>query len=357
MPDRFERYDFPLPPHLIAQHPLPARDASRLMLLRRGTDAIAHHVFSALPALLPPEALLVLNNTRVPPRRLAARLASGVELEALLVAPEPEAQWGPGVWRARVRKARRLKPGARVPFADGHLPATALERTEDGGWRLRFDEPAGLAEGLEAHGLAPLPPYIRRAVHDGYAGAPAQADRAAYQTCYAAQDGAIAAPTAGLHFTPAVLEALRARGIETAELTLHVGLGTFAKAQVEDPAQHAMHAEWYALPPRAAGQVSAARAAGRPVIAVGTTSVRALESWAAAGSPPGGEGWTELYIRPGFRFQVVDGLLTNFHLPRSTLLLLVSAFHGRERVLAAYREAVTQGYRFFSFGDCMLIAP
>jgi S-adenosylmethionine:tRNA ribosyltransferase-isomerase len=349
MADRFEDYDYPLPEHLIAQHPLPSRDGSRLMLLRRGEDALAHHRFSELPSLLPPGALVVLNNTRVPPRRLAARLPSGVELEALLVAEE-----GPGLWRALVRKARRLKPGMAVPFAEGRLPARAVERTADGGWRLQFERPDTLAERLEAHGLAPLPPYIRRDVHDAYDPRP---DRAAYQTCYARVDGAIAAPTAGLHFTPQVLAALRERGIETAELTLHVGEGTFAKVKVAETDRHTMHGESYAISAATATKVGRARAEHRPVIAVGTTTVRALESWAAAGAPPGIEGRTELYIRPPFAFQAVDGLLTNFHLPRSTLLLLVSAFHGRERTLAAYAEAVAQGYRFFSFGDCMLIAP
>ncbi len=349
MPDRFELYDYDLPEHLIAQHPLPSRDASRLMLLRRGRDGSAHHVFHELPELLAPGSLLVLNNTRVPPRRLVARLPSGVQIEALLVTEE-----APGLWRALVRKARRVKPGMRIPFAEGHLPAQALERTADGGWRLRFEAPESLAARLEAHGLAPLPPYIQRDIHGPYDPA---ADRSAYQTCYAAVDGAIAAPTAGLHFTPPVLAALRARGIETAELTLHVGVGTFAKVKVADPAEHTMHAEWYALSPAAAAQIQRARAEGRPVIAVGTTTVRALESWAAAGSPPGCQGQTELYIRPGFEFRVVEGLLTNFHLPRSTLLLLVAAFHGRERLLAAYAEAIAREYRFFSFGDCMLIAP
>jgi S-adenosylmethionine:tRNA ribosyltransferase-isomerase len=350
MADRFAHYDYPLPEHLIAQHPLPSRDASRLMLLQRGGDAIEHHTFSELPRLLPPGALLVLNNTRVPPRRLTARLPSGVLVEALLVAEE-----APGRWQALVRKARRVKAGMTIPFAGGHLPARALERTAEGGWRLEFEEPLTLPARLEAHGLAPLPPYIRRNVHNGYDPA---ADRSAYQTCYASVDGAIAAPTAGLHFTPQVLAALRERGIETAELTLHVGVGTFAKVKVDDPEEHTLHEEWYDLPAATAARLVEARGQGRPVIAVGTTSVRALESWAAAGAPPQGfRGWSGLYIRPPFEFRAVDGLLTNFHLPRSTLLLLVSAFYGRERLLAAYAEAVAQGYRFFSFGDCMLIAP
>jgi S-adenosylmethionine:tRNA ribosyltransferase-isomerase len=353
MTDRIELYDFPLPPHLIAQHPLPARDSARLMWLRRGGEAVAHHVFSELPALLPPDALLVLNDTRVAPRRLAARLPSGVEIEALLVAEAGE----PGLWRALVRKARRVKAGTIVPFAGGALPAQAIARDAEGGWLLRFEHPETLPARLAAHGLAPLPPYIERDLHHGYDAAAAEADRRAYQTCYARSEGALAAPTAGLHFTPRVLAALRERGIETALLTLHVGLGTFAKLKGSDPARHTLDAERFEISPAAAARIAAAKAAGRPVVAVGTTSVRALESWAAAGSPPGLQGWAGLYIRPPYTFRVVDGLLTNFHRPRSTLLLLVSAFHGRERLLAAYGEAVRQGYRFHSFGDCMLIAP
>lgn len=349
MQDSLDRYDFELPPELIAQAPLPERDRSRMMVLRRGQDGVAHRVFRDLPAVLPPDALLVMNNTRVQPRRLAGQLPGGTAVEALLV----EAH-GPGRWAAMVRKARRLKPGMRVDFADGHLPATAEERTAEGYWVLAFDDPQTFSQRLERHGLAPLPPYIRREVHAAH---DPQPDRQAYQTVYARQPGALAAPTAGLHFTPAVLQALEARGIDRVELTLHVGVGTFAPVQTDDPALHTMHREWYELREPDARRIQAARAAGRPVVAIGTTSVRALESWAALGSPEGHAGWSDLFIRPPFTFRAVDGLVTNFHLPRSTLLMLVSAFHGRERVLAAYREAVAQGYRFFSFGDCMVILP
>jgi S-adenosylmethionine:tRNA ribosyltransferase-isomerase len=350
MPDRLEDYDFTLPPRLIAQHPLPARDRSRLMVLRRGEDAApGHHRFSDLPRLLPAGALLVRNNTRVAPLRLAATLAGGVRLEALLVEEE-----APGRWRALVKKARRLRPGMEVPFGGGALPATALERTPAGGWRLAFAEPERFRERLERYGLAPLPPYIRREVHESYDPRP---DREAYQTCYASVEGAVAAPTAGLHFTPAVLAALEAGGVEQAELTLHVGPGTFAKVTSEDPALHSMAAEWCEIPAGTVERIRAARGEGRPVIAVGTTTVRALESWAAQGTPPAYRGWSGLFIRPPHAFRAVDGLLTNFHLPRSTLLMLVSAFHGRERLLAAYREAIARDYRFFSFGDCMAILP
>lgn len=344
-----EYYDYDLPTHLIAQRPLARRDQARMLLLHRGAGQLAHQSFSDLPGSLPGNSLLVLNNTRVPPRRLTARLPTGVRIEALLVAEEE-----PGRWRAMVKKARRVKVGMEVPFADGHLTARALERTEEGQWRLQFSEPDTFRERLAIHGLAPLPPYIRRDIHNGY---DPRADREAYQTCYAKVEGSIAAPTAGFHFTPSLMDALGAAGIEVAELTLHVGPGTFARITVADPARHAMQREWYEIPPRTAAAVAAAREAGRPVIAVGTTTVRALESWAAAGAPAGHSGWAGLFICPPYAFQVVDGLITNFHLPRSTLLMLVSAFHGRERLLAAYREAIAHGYRFFSFGDCMAILP
>lgn len=354
LPDSLALYDYELPPERIAQYPVQPRDASRLMLVQRGQEGVRpgawqHHVFSELPGLLPPDALVVVNNTRVSPRRLAARLPSGVEVEALLVEEE-----APGLWRALVKKAKRVKPGMSVPFAEGHLTARALERTEEGLWRLEFAEPETLPARLEVHGLAPLPPYIRRDVHNHYDPA---LDRADYQTCYASRDGAIAAPTAGLHITPAVLEGLDARGIERAELTLHVGAGTFAKIDGTDLAGHVMHAEWVQVPPEVGRAVLTARAAGRPVIAVGTTTVRALESWAQDGCPEDYRAWSRLFIRPPFEFRVVDGLVTNFHLPRSTLLLLVSALIGRERLLAAYSEAILQAYRFYSYGDAMLILP
>lgn len=349
MPPSLDLYDYDLPPSLIAQTPLETRHDSRLMVLRRGRPGCAHRRFTGLPGILPPGALLVVNNTRVAPRRLRGTLATGVPVEALLLGSPQE-----GVWEAMVKKGRRVKPGLPIHFAGGALPARAVNRTPEGHWMLRFEQPETLTERLERHGLAPLPPYIRRN------GSPPQQDardREAYQTCYARVEGAVAAPTAGLHFTPQVLAELDAAGVERAEITLHVGLGTFAPIKVTNFEHHKMEREWYEIPPGAAQAIRAAREQGRPVIAVGTTTVRTLESWALAGFPARASGWSELFIHPPFTFRAVDGLITNFHQPRSTLLLLVAALHGRENLFAAYGEAIRERYRFFSFGDCMVILP
>ncbi len=354
MKERLEDYDFDIPQRLIAQFPLPRRDQSRLLLLRRGEQGRSHHRFEDLPRLLPSGSVLVVNNTRVLPHRLAARLPSGARVEALLVKVGKD-----GVCSALVKKARRLKPGMEIPFAKGRLTATALERDARGAWKLVFEDPESLPERLQRDGLAPLPPYIRRDIHRNHDG---EEDRRAYQTLFAREGGfrdggAIAAPTAGLHFTLEVLAALEARNIEIVELTLHVGEGTFTPVTESDPALHAMHSEWFRIPRDTARAVQSARSSGRPVIAVGTTSVRSLETWAAQGFPDFLEAWSDLFIRPSFEFQVIDGMITNFHLPRSTLLMLVAAFHGRERLREAYREAVREDYRFFSFGDSMAILP
>lgn len=344
-----DQFHYELPPSLIAQQPLEQRDTSRMMVLRRGEAGAAHRQFSELPQLLPAGAAVVVNNTRVAPRRLRGSLPGGAPLDVLLLRPV-----GEGVWSALVRRARRLKPGITISLGGGHLTAEAVERDGEGHWLLRFHEPERLAERLSRYGLAPLPPYIRRG-----ADLPGQdaRDREAYQTCYASVEGAIAAPTAGLHFTPAVLGALERRGLERLEITLHVGLGTFTPIKGPDAELHTMQREWVEITEATAAALLAARRQGRPVVAVGTTTVRALESWALAGHPAGWAGWSGLFIRPPFAFRVVDGLLTNFHQPRSTLMMLVSAFHGREKLLAAYRQAIEREYRFFSFGDCMAILP
>jgi S-adenosylmethionine:tRNA ribosyltransferase-isomerase len=339
-----------IPDHLIAQHPLPERDQARMLVLQRGSGTLQHHHFHELPALLPPESLLVVNNTRVLPYRLPGRLPSGGAIEALLVTRVQDGQW-----EAMVRRARRLRPGLRLDFCKGALPATAVRPTEEGRWLLCFDDPATVEQRLEQHGLAPLPPYIRRDA--AQAGAQRETDRAAYQTIFARVNGAVAAPTAGLHFTPRVRQALAERGMEEVPVTLHVGLGTFKPMETEDPALHVMHEEWYDVPAESAHRILTAKGAGRPVIAVGTTSVRVLETWAQRGCPAGDSGWTRLYIREPYTFRVVDGMITNFHQPRSTLLLLVTAFAGRLPLIRAYDAAVAAGYRFFSFGDCMLILP
>jgi S-adenosylmethionine:tRNA ribosyltransferase-isomerase len=348
-------YDFDLPPDRIAQAPLAERDASRLLVLDRSTGALAHSTFSALPELLHPGDLLVTNRSRVFPARLLGRRPGGGAAELLLVR-----RLEPGLWEAMVRPGRRLRPGVvveigpgvrariegpgvRAPSPVADVAPSALRRV-----RLVFDELSEEA-ALERHGHVPLPPYIRRA--------DAPSDRARYQTVYAREGGSVAAPTAGLHFTRALLERLEERGIERVELVLHVGPGTFRPVEVEDVRAHSVLPERYDIPEATAGAVDRARAEGRRVIAVGTTATRALES---ALGPEGrlraGEGETSLVIVPGFPFRAVDGLVTNFHLPRSSLLLLVGAFGGRERVLQAYAEAVRQGYRFYSYGDAMLLA-
>jgi len=338
-------FDLQIPPAQIAQHPLAERDRSRLMVVQRGAPGYSHHRFDDLPALLPPGCLLVRNNTRVLPARLEGRLPSGRECEALLTE-----EVAPGRWYAMVLGARKVKPGDRLSFAGGALAAAAVARGPAGTWLLDFDEPGALRERLHRHGLAPLPPYVKRNGN-------AAQHRDWYQTCYARIEGSIAAPTAGFHFTPGVFEGLRARGIDWVELTLHVGIGTFLPIENQDLERHHMHRERFILPPETCQAVRSARERGRPVIAVGTTTVRALESWAQKGLPEGHEGWTELFIGPPYEFRAVDGLITNFHQPASTLIRLVAALHGEELVRAAYEEAIARDYRFFSYGDAMCILP
>ena len=357
MPTPLAMFDYALPPERIAQHPLPQRDASRMMVLHRNEPGWQHQRFLDLPQALPPNALLVFNNTRVSPRRLLGTLPRGTATEALLIEEVPaEACNAPPntrCWRALVKKAKRLKPGMRICFAGGALMATATERPDGEDWVLCFDDADTFWERLHHHGLPPLPPYIERHQDSDW-----DQDREAYQTCFAEAEGALAAPTAGLHFTPAMLTQLEAAGFESVRLTLHVGLGTFMPVRSSTAEGHQMHEEWMQLTPEAAQAILSAKAQNRPIIAIGTTAARALESWGQAGSPPQGwSGQTGIFIYPPYSFLVVDGLLTNFHLPQSTLLMLVSALHGREAMLAAYQEAVQEEYRFFSYGDCMLIRP
>jgi S-adenosylmethionine:tRNA ribosyltransferase-isomerase len=343
-------FDFALPPELIAQEPPAVRGTSRLLVLERQTGAITHHRIDALPALLRPGDLLVVNNTRVfPARLLGHRVPSGGRVECLLVARagDPEE----GRWEALMHPGQKLKPGARVVFGD--TPAIQGEVLAQRFFgrrivRLWTDDPRGIEAAIEAIGHVPLPPYIHR---------PDLAqDRERYQTVYAHERGSVAAPTAGLHFTEAILRELAARGIERAEITLHVGYGTFQPVRVAQVEAHHMEAERYEIGEPAADAVNRALDEGRRVIAVGTTTTRTLEGVAArhGGRLIAGRGETDLFIYPGFRFQVLSGLLTNFHLPRSSLLMLVSAFAGRERTLAAYHRAIDLKYRFYSYGDAML---
>ncbi len=337
-------YDYPLPPEQIAQQPLAERDASRLMVLARASGTLSHHLFRELPELLRPGDLLVTNRSRVFPARLLARRATGGAVEVLLVRRRSD-----DLWDAMLRPARRLPPGSEAEVAPGFR--VRVETGASGALRLvrLLAEDGDPAAAVERHGHVPLPPYIRRP--------DAAADRERYQTVFAREKGSVAAPTAGLHFTPALLERLAARGVETASLVLHVGPGTFRPVEVQDVREHRVDAERFTIPEDTAAALARARAERRRVVAVGTTVTRALESAVdASGAVRPGESETALVIVPGFRFRVVEALVTNFHLPRSSLLLLVSAFAGRERVLAAYAEAVAQGYRFYSYGDAMLLA-
>jgi S-adenosylmethionine:tRNA ribosyltransferase-isomerase len=338
-------FDFELPATAIAQEALP-RGESRLLVLDDGREP-RHGRIRDLPGLLESGDLLVVNDTRVIPARLFGRRPSGGRVELLLVEKVTAVEWD-----ALVKPARRARPGTRLRLdavdREGGVPEVeVLRRGEDGRHRLRFDSPVD--PHLERIGHVPLPPYIKRP--------DTERDRSRYQTVYAKKDGAIAAPTAGLHFTEELLETLRSRGVERASVTLHVGIGTFKPVTAELVQEHRMDAERWEVPEATAEAVRRTRDRGGRVVAVGTTVVRTLESAALAGGGTvrAGEGATELFIRPGFQFQAVDRLLTNFHLPRSTLLMLVSALAGRERVLAAYREAVEQGYRFYSYGDAMLV--
>jgi S-adenosylmethionine:tRNA ribosyltransferase-isomerase len=332
---RTSDFDYHLPPEAIAQHP-GERGESRLLVLGRTSE---ERRFADLPDLLDPGDLLVVNDTRVIPARLRARRPTGGRVEILLVERE-----GPASWWCLLRPGRRLPPGAHLAVEGG--PAARVEERADGRRRLTFEQP--IEPLLHEIGETPLPPYIDRPVEPR--------DRQRYQTVYAARPGAVAAPTAGLHFTPALLAALERRGIRQASLTLHVGPGTFRPVKTENPEEHVMDSERFEIPEATAEAIAAARRRRRRVVAVGTTVVRSLETAATSdGLVAAGAGRTGLYIRPGYRFRVVDRLVTNFHLPRSTLLMLVCAFAGQDRVLAAYRQAVANGFRFYSYGDAMLV--
>jgi S-adenosylmethionine:tRNA ribosyltransferase-isomerase len=345
-------FDFPLPPELIAQHPAPERSASRLL---DGTAALpVDRIFRDLPGLLQPGDLLVFNDTRVVKARLFGQKASGGAVELLIervlasAADDLPAQPGHGareVW-AHLRVSKSPRPGS-VLHLDGGITAEVLGRCgpEDALFHLRLSEDA--FEVMARHGHVPLPPYITHADEAD--------DEQRYQTVFAQRPGAVAAPTAALHFDDGVLQALAARGVGTAAVTLHVGAGTFQPVRTEDLSAHRMHTEWFEVPQATVEAIAQARARGGRVVAVGTTTLRALESAARSGTLPAGHGDTALFITPGFTFQVVDRLITNFHLPRSTLMMLVSAFAGHAHIMALYRHAIESRYRFFSYGDAMLL--
>ena len=332
---------YDLPQELIAQTPLERRDGSRLMTLDRRTGQVGHRHFYDLPELLRPGDCLVLNDSRVLPARLYGVRQTGGAVEVVLLR-----QLEGDCWECLTRPGKKTRPGSTMEFGDGRLRATVVQALEDGNKVLEFAYEGIFLEVLEALGQMPLPPYIKEKLADG--------ER--YQTVYSKNLGSAAAPTAGLHFTPELLDRIRATGVHTAFLTLHVGLGTFRPVKEEEITDHVMHAEFCMIGAEAAQTINQARANGGRVICVGTTSCRTLESFALPdGTIPEASGWTDIFIYPGYRFKAMDALVTNFHLPESTLLMLVSAFAGREQVLAAYREAVQQRYRFFSFGDAMII--
>ena len=352
---RVSAFDFDLPPELVAQTPPAERGASRLMHLDRASGTVAHRMFADLPSLLRPDDLLVLNDTKVfPARLLGERLPGGGAVECLLVARTDAADAAPDsqVWRALVSPGARVKPGTRLRFERGGavLEGDVLERAEQARIvRLSTPDGSPVMAAIERIGHMPLPPYIKRADADS--------DRSRYQTVYARHQGSIAAPTAGLHFTPAIFDALDARGIERVTVTLHVGYGTFQPVRVDLVADHRMAHESYHVGEATAAALTRARQAGRRIVAVGTTSTRTLESLTI--TPDGqvlpGRGDTALFISPGYRFQLVQALVTNFHVPRSSLLMLVSALAGLDTIRAAYREAIARRYRFYSYGDAMFI--
>ena len=352
---RTEAYDYRLDPERIARYPAARRDGSRLLAFRRGAgeegaEGMRDLRFRDLPGLIPEGDLLVVNESRVLPLRLRGRKPTGARCEALLVRPRGPGGFGAArSFEALVRPGSKLRPGARIVVADD-LSLLVGERTPAGERIVRIESPRPTGELLEAYGELPLPPYLDRGEEP--------VDRERYQTVYAARPGSAAAPTAGLHFTPGLLAELARRGVALARLTLHVGPGTFRPVAKESVDGHGMHAEPWAISPGAARSVEAARERGARVWAVGTTVVRALESAALDGGLVGsGRGTTGLFIRPGYTFRVVDALITNFHLPRSTLLMLVSAFAGYRTTMRAYRHAIAAGYRFYSYGDAMAVLP
>ena len=334
-------FNFELPPELIAQTPLEKRDTSRLMTLDRNTGAIGDHHFYELPDFLRPGDCLVVNDSRVLPARLLGHRSTGGAVEVLLLTDK-----GDKTWECLVRPGKKMRRGAKVSFGDGELTAEVVEELESGNRLVRFDYEGIFLEVLERLGKMPLPPYIKEELNDP--------ER--YQTVYSRVNGSAAAPTAGLHFTPELLQKIKDMGVTVCSVTLHVGLGTFRPVKEDEITEHEMHSEFCMISQETADAINRTKAAGGRVICVGTTSCRTLESWAEEdGHMTARSGWTNIFIYPGYRFKVMDGLVTNFHLPESTLIMLVSAFAGRENVLRAYRRAVEEKYRFFSFGDAMFI--
>ena len=340
---RIEEFDYHLPPSLIAQYPLPQRGETSLMILHRKTGAIEHHAFGDIAQYLNPSDLLVMNNTRVLPARLIGKKETGGRVEMLLI---PSWNGMGGEWKALIKGAGKMKQGARIRFEQG-LEGEVGE-VKDGKGEISFSGQGEIMDVLQKIGHIPLPPYIKRG-DEGL-------DRERYQTVFAEREGSIAAPTAGLHFTHALLQSLRENGVRATMITLHVGIGTFAPVKARDIENHTMEAEWIEISEETAREIEGAKARDGKVIAVGTTTTRALESISnGSGGVRPGKGMTSLFIYPPYRFGVIDGLVTNFHLPKSTLVMLASAFAGKDLLMRAYREAIRREYRFYSYGDAMLI--
>ena len=336
-------FDYYLPEELIAQEPLSQRDESRLLVLHRASGNVEHRKFRDILSYLKKGDVLVSNRTRVISARLYGKKKdTGAVIEVLLLKQLHDKRW-----EVLVRPGKKVKPGTRLIFGIGELEAVAIESTASGGRILEFAYEGIFQEILDRLGQMPLPPYIKKSL----------VDSERYQTVYAKEPGSAAAPTAGLHFTPALLKEIQARGVEWVEILLHVGLGTFRPVKEENIEQHKMHSEYFEIMTQAAERINLALKENRRIIGVGTTSTRALESAfsAESGQIQAGNGWTDIFIYPGYNFKVISGLITNFHLPKSTLLMLVSALAGREKIMRAYSEAVQERYRFFSFGDAMLI--
>ncbi|MCI9248823.1 MAG: tRNA preQ1(34) S-adenosylmethionine ribosyltransferase-isomerase QueA [Dorea sp.] len=339
-----KRQDFyyELPEELIAQDPLEDRSSSRLLVLDRQSGAVSHHTFREIADYLNEGDCLVINDTKVIPARLiGSKEETGAKIEVLLLKRKEN-----NIWETLVKPGKKAKAGARISFGEGLLTGEVVGIADEGNRLIRFSYEGIFEEILDQLGQMPLPPYITHQLED----------KNRYQTVYAKHTGSAAAPTAGLHFTPELLKELEEKGVEIARVTLHVGLGTFRPVKVDEITDHHMHSEFYRIDEEAAEKINRAKAAGNRVICVGTTSCRTIESAAdETGRLEEKSGWTEIFIYPGYRFKVLDGLITNFHLPESTLIMLVSALAGRENVLGAYKEAVEERYRFFSFGDAMLI--
>ena len=338
-----KEFYYDLPEELIAQDPLADRSSSRLLTLDKNSGAFSHHVFRDIVDYLNPGDCLVLNNTKVIPARLMGeKEGTGAGIEVLLLKRKEN-----DVWETLVKPGKKARPGARISFGNGLLVGEVIDVVEEGNRLIKFEYEGIFEEILDQLGQMPLPPYITHRLED----------KNRYQTVYAKHDGSAAAPTAGLHFTPELLEIIKAKGIKVAEVTLHVGLGTFRPVKVENILEHHMHSEFYMVEEDQAAIINKTKKNGGRVICVGTTSCRTLESATGEdGILRAGSGWTEIFIYPGYKFKILDALITNFHLPESTLLMLVSALAGRDNVMAAYEEAVKERYRFFSFGDAMFIS-